>query len=159
MTTRSRICSVGSICKATLGEREGPKTRHFYLRLSIKETKAILLHRKTRSRERLILSCIHLYLGLLCCYAPATAFVPTRLFCQANGPEAFSLPILPPPHASRGMTLNKAAAANRCLPLLLFVSVSSKSPTPYPVATVRQRGTGLRQKYSNIHYTKSIPAA
>ena len=45
---------------------------------------------------------------------PAVLFCASyglRLFCQAKGPEAFSLPILPLMYS--GMTLNKAAAEQR----------------------------------------------
>lgn len=156
MTTRSRICSVG-LTYAPLGKREGPK-KTFYFRLGLKEDQSHPHSPQNKITATADTPALHLYPCLLC-YPYLLAFVPIRLFCQANGPEAFSLPILSPPHASRGMTLNIAAAANISLPLLLFVSVLSKSPTLYPVATVKQRGTELRQKTSGLHYTRSIPAA
>lgn len=154
MTTRSRICSVGLTC-APLGKREGPK-KPFYFRLDLKEDKS---HpHSPQNKITVTADTPALHPALACCAAPA--YCHSSYFACAvkqMAPEFFSLPILPLMYS--GMTLNKAAAANIRLPLLLFVSVSSESLTLYSVATVKQRGTELRQKTSGLHYTRSIPAA
>ena len=156
MTTRSRICSVG-LTYAPLGKREGPK-KTFYFRLGLKEDQSHPHSPQNKITATADTPALHLYSCLLC-YPCLQPLYLIRLLCQANGTGGFfftnpfpasCIARYDPKYSSSGKHLFAAAAICICIVGIAHL-VSSR--------TVKQRGTGLRQKYSNIHYTKSIPAA